>query len=250
MKYANMTLDWGDRPDFRQMLKEMAETGWDGCETRLGADWIGLPERAKAIEASTGCKIFCISTETAPPDPNHWFMNVLKRRIEYAEAIEAESVMFFPPPRPWSRTPTKSEFDNFAEAAEMLAEYGEQHGVTVSLHNHSGQLVETIAETEIILNQTSKLQLCLDCYHTHIFGDDFVETYRKWKDRVHFVHIHDGNGLKLMELGDGIIPVKESLEGIKALGYDGWISTHGGTGDRSPYEKSRVCREYLKSIGF
>ncbi len=250
MKFANMSFDWGERPNTEEMLREIKETGWDGCEVRLTADWMGLPEGVKQLEKKTGCEIFCLSKESAPSDVNHWYMNIIERQIEYADAIGVRNIMFFSPDRPPGRVPTVAEFSRFAEAAEKLAKYAAKYGITVSFHHHSGYLIETITESEIVLNQTEKLQLCLDCYHTHIFGEDFVETYRKWKDRVHFIHVHDGNGLKLKDLGEGIIPVKESLEGIRALGYDGWVATHGGTTDRSPKEKSRICREYLKSIGF
>ena len=250
MKFANMTYDWGDRPDTEQMLREIRETGWEGCETRLTADWMGMPDRVRELVKKTGCEIFCLSRETAPSDVDHWYMNVLQRLIEYADAIGVRNIMFFPSGRPWGRPPTNDELGKFAEAAENLAKYAAKYGITTSFHHHSNYMVETIAESEIVLNQTETLKLCLDCYHTHIFGEDFVEAYRKWKDRVHFVHVHDGNGLKLTDLGEGIVPVKESLEGIRDLGYDGWVVTHGGTTDRSPKEKSRIRRDYLKSIGF
>ena len=158
--------------------------------------------------------------------------------------------MIFPPPRPPWRSPTTSEYNNFAEAAERLAEYGSEFGIALSFHHHTDYLVERIDEAEGILKQTRHLKLCLDSYHTTILGDDFIDAYRSWRDRIHFVHIHDGRGIKLLDLGEGSIPILPVLEELSGSGFDGWVITHGGATDRTPFEKSKICRNHLRALGF
>ncbi len=250
MKFGMITTDWGEHADIRTMLTEIRETGWDGCEMRLTLDWMGCPERMRRLAEETECRIFCLASETPPVDPNHWVVQSIMRLIEYAEAIDVENVMIFPPLRPACRAPTQSEYDRFAEAAEKLAEYGSGLGITVSFHHHVNHLVERISEVEIILEQTRYLKLMLDGFQTTMLGDDFAGTYRKWRDRIHYVHLHDTSGLKLLDLGEGTVPLAQLLGDLKAVEYDGWVVTHGGSTDRSAVEKARVCREYLRSLGY
>ena len=139
MKFANMSSDWGDRPNTEEMLSEIKETGWDGCEIRLTADWMGLFARAKQLVKKTGCQIFCLASETAPSDVDHWYMSTIERRIEYADAIGVGKIMFFPPGRPQERAPTDEEFSRFAEAAEKLSEYAAGYGVYPKVANIASQ---------------------------------------------------------------------------------------------------------------
>jgi len=252
MKFGIMTCDWGEHPDVGQMLRDMKETGWEGCEVRLSLDWMGRPERLKRLSEESGCEIFCLSSPKpiAPHARGDRGVEFNKRRVEYAAAAGVKNVSLFPPFRPRDRRPTASEVDNFAQGAEEVAEYASQFGIAVSFHHHTHQMVETIAEVEVVLRQTSRLKLLLDVYHATVLGDDFLEAFHKLRDRVHFVHIHDGNGLKLLELGDGLIPNAEAVEGLAKAGYDGWVLTHGGDTDQGPVEKSRACREYLRSLGY
>lgn len=252
MKFGIMTCDWGEHPDVEKMLRDMKAAGWAGCEVRLSLDWMGCPDRLKQLSDRTGCELFCLSSpkSIAPHAPGDRGVAFNERRIEYAAAAGVKNVSLFPPFRPRDRCPTRSEIDNFAQGAEELAEYAAQFDIALSFHHHSHQMVENMAEVEVVLGQTSRLKLLLDVYHATILGDDFLDAFHKLRDRVHFVHIHDGNGLKLLELGDGLIPNAQALEGLAKAGYDGWVLTHGGDTDRDPVEKSRACREYLRSLGF
>ena len=249
MKFGMINSEWGEHPDIKQLLTEIRDTGWDGCEMRLTLDWMGCPERMKNIIGETGCEIFCLATELGPPDPNHLAMELIRRRIEYAAAIDVKNVMIFPPARTKGRAPFESEYNKFAEAAEKLAEYALGFGINLSYHHHTDHLIERVREVEVVFEQTNILKLCLDIYHTTILGDDFIKTFKFWKDRIHYIHLHDGNGIKLLDLGEGSLQISPALEALKKSGYEGWVVVHGGTTDRSPIEKSRVCREYLKSIG-
>ena len=249
MKLGMDSSDWGTQPDVRQMFRELQETGWDGCEMRLSLDWMGTPGRMKALLKETGFTISCLATKTSTAHVDDPMTEMIMRRIEYADAIDVRDVMMFPPARPKGRAPTMEEYDRFAEVAEQLAGYAAGFGIAFSFHHHSHGLVEGIREVEIILEQTRQLKLVLDIYHSTIMGDDFVEAFGRLRDRVHYVHVHDGSGIKLLDLGEGTIDIASCLEALKASGYDGWVVGHGGHTDRTPLEKARVCRACLRSMG-
>ncbi|MCP2163913.1 TIM barrel protein [Goodfellowiella coeruleoviolacea] len=124
--------------------------------------------------------------------------------------------------------------------AARVAEVVAGHGVRTVLHPHVGTHVETEAEVERFLADSS-LPLCLDTGHLLVGGTDPVALARRHADRIGHVHLKDvraelaaqvrantvpfaaavARGL-FVPLGDGDVDTGSVIRSVHAAGYRGW----------------------------
>ena len=113
--------------------------------------------------------------------------------------------------------------------------------IVVALHPHVGTLVQSAEQVSRALEELH-VGWCLDTGHLLIGGLDPVEFVRNHAERVVHVHLKDvdaavaarvrAGSQSLLEatrsglfrpLGQGDVDVKAVLDGLTAVGYDGWI---------------------------
>lgn len=113
-------------------------------------------------------------------------------------------------------------------------------GLTQAVHPHVDTLIETADEFQRFLDSCDA-KCCLDTGHLTIGGADVVALAKGNVDRVGLVHVKDIDGdamarkrsgdLDLMAatqaglfppIGDGIVPIAETIEVLEAGGYRGW----------------------------
>ncbi|MFF7245646.1 TIM barrel protein [Embleya sp. NPDC008237] len=126
------------------------------------------------------------------------------------------------------------------DTADEVARIARGYGLRTTLHPHVGTHVETSAEVERFLGD-STLPLCLDTGHLLIGGTDPLDLVRRHPDRIGHVHLKDvhadtaalvrsgaltyaeavGHGL-YRPLGEGDVPVAEIVATLRAAGYRDW----------------------------
>jgi inosose dehydratase len=154
------------------------------------------------------------------------------------------------------------------DTAGRIAEVAAAQGLRTVLHPHVGTHVETAAEVERFLADSS-LALCLDTGHLLIGGTDPVALARRYPDRIGHVHLKDvraaiadvvragrisythavGSGL-YVPLGDGDVDVPALVRTLTAAGYTGWYVLEQDTalsGD-SIAEDDRPRRDVARSL--
>jgi len=53
------------------------------------------------------------------------------------------------------------------------------------------------------------------------------------------------------ELGEGMVPIKEMLDILNAAGFQGWfVSEIDRTTKATPLESAKICRAYMRSLGY
>lgn len=146
-------------------------------------------------------------------------------------------------------------------ATAMVAE-----GVTPMLHAHVGSPVETVGETEFILDRADSNIMLLgpDTGHLSWAGADLVPFLERHKDRVGGVHIKDyrkpvadritaekksyrdaGAAAIWTEPGRGTIDLDAALAAIPA--FDGWFVVEVDIADQPTVEDTaRVAAEWLR----
>ncbi|HHU79001.1 MAG: sugar phosphate isomerase/epimerase family protein [Caldicoprobacterales bacterium] len=144
---------------------------------------------------------------------------------------------------------TRRTMDDFINHANELQPKLAAEGITFGFHNHSREFLTTeegyIPFLELV--EKTDLKLELDTYWAYAAGEDPVELMEKYKERIHFIHIKDGdakgNG---RPLGMGTAPVKAVYE--KALELNFPMVVESETLDPSGIAEAKICFEYLKKL--
>jgi inosose dehydratase len=113
-----------------------------------------------------------------------------------------------------------------------VAEIARDHGLRPLLHPHAGSYVEFRDEIEPLLDL---VELCLDTGHLAYAGLDPVEAYRRWAERIPYLHLKDVDPRRragdfwasvragvFRPVGDGCVDFPELVRALDAHGYDGW----------------------------
>jgi inosose dehydratase len=269
IRIANAPCSWGvienvagETRGYRQVLDEMAETGYDGTE--LG-DWGFMPTDPQLLRDELDARGLALVASFATP----WLHDPARHREGGDDAVRIGRLLaavggpetlvvlgndpYGDPVRGRNAgriTPEMGLDEDgwraFAAAAADLAQrVRDEAGVRTVVHQHLGTLVETGSELRRLLDLTPPdlLGVCLDTGHwTFGAGEDPADAVRELGDRVWHVHFKDadpvvmaesrregwhglestGHGV-FCELGRGCIDFARVLEALRAVGYDGWI---------------------------
>ena len=111
-------------------------------------------------------------------------------------------------------------------ARRLAGPLGRAHelGVVVALETHDafssarlvGELLDRLGDPAFAA--------VWDLHHPHRTGESPEEVLAALGSRIALVHVKDARaGGELVPLGDGDVPVRESLALLAAAGYDGWL---------------------------
>lgn len=293
-KVGNAPCSWGvefaddpRNPDWRQVLRECAEAGYEGIE--LGP--VGyLPEdpaaQAEAL-GEHGLSLIGGVVFRAFHDPAQWddVLDGARRTCQALAAHGARHLVLIDSiserragtaGRPAEAEQLSPEdWRGFVQRFETIARLGtEEHGLTVSLHPHAGGFMDFEAEVERILQEIDGdlLKLCVDTGHCVYAGFDPIAFMRRHAARVAYVHFKTtdaavrerviaervgfyeacAQGL-FCRLGDGEIDFTAVRSLLIDIGYDGWCTVEQDCdpeGPTSPIADAAANRQFLRSVGF
>ena len=269
IRIANAPCSWGvienvegETGGYRQVLDEMAETGYTGTE--LG-DWGFMPTDPGALRAELDARGLALLASFSTP----WLQDPARHEQGEEDAVRIGRLLaaaggpdtmivvgndpYGDPVRGRNAgriTPAMglddAGWDVYAAAANRLARrVRDEAGVRTVVHQHLGTLIETGAEVRRFLEMTDPdlFGVCLDTGHwTFGTGESPVDAVRELGDRIWHVHFKDadpavmaesrrqewdgltstGHGV-FCELGKGSVDFPGVLAALTGIGYDGWI---------------------------
>jgi inosose dehydratase len=224
------------------------------------------------------------------PDQLRDAMSGLEELLDIFDAVGADE---HPPPRPTladagspqrAALPGRAAIDpsvgfddaawaRFAEGVRHVVARCRERGYEPTFHHHTATYIEAQWEIERMLELTD-VGLCLDTGHLLLGRGDPVTAVREWGSRINQVHIKDAR-LDVLEaivaeaapveaiwrrrafcrLGEGDVDIDGVLEGLKALGYKGWLVVEQDIipDPSEPLDQAateqRANREYLRQRG-
>jgi inosose dehydratase len=145
------------------------------------------------------------------------------------------------------------------------------NGLIPALHPHVDCYIQTEEQIERVLANTDAT-LCLDTGHHVYGGGDPVTFFKKYADRIPYLHIKEcdmeikhrmdtnrwsfatavAEGI-MCEPGKGSIDFRELFDFLKSIDYDGWVvveqDLYPVKSFDEPFPIAKRTREYLKSAG-
>jgi sugar phosphate isomerase/epimerase len=120
------------------------------------------------------------------------------------------------------------ELDSIARRLEPALARAEELGVTIVLETHDA-FASAVRVGELLQRVGSPWLAALwDLHHPYRVGEAPADVLRALGQRIYLVHVKDarrrGDGWELVPLGEGDVPVRESLAALDAAGYDGWLT--------------------------
>ncbi len=156
---------------------------------------------------------------------------------------------------------TEREYQAVGASLNELARRIKRFGVNLSYHPHLDTMVETREQLDKLAAATDPtlVGFCMDPAHLVVRGEDIVQIYRDYVDRIWYTHFKDvtkGNHTKLVgparydtfaELGKGQVNFPALTKILLDHGYEGWITIEL---DRSPTPKESAMRnkQYMTDV--
>jgi inosose dehydratase len=270
IQVANAPCSWGilefesktASPGYRQVLDEIAESGYDGTE--LG-DWGFMPTDPAALGDELHRRRLemlgaFVTTRLADPASFDESIRTAVKTARLLAAVDEGSTAFIvlsdePTADPIrARTagrvdPSSSlsgrQWDDAAGGVERLARaVRDETGLRTVFHHHCAAHVETPAEIDALMQRTNPalVGLCFDSGHVTYGGGSAVDLLSRYRDRIWHVHFKDCDAAIVerarreqwdyqtalrhgvfCELGRGSVDFPALLEALRSSDYDGWI---------------------------
>lgn len=195
------------------------ETGFRNVETRFVEGKAARAELAKRRLAFLGCHIFLLeydqATSLAPAE-------LVERVITGAAALGAERVIL-------SGASVGQDRAAQQRKAVALKRYGDlcrKAGMRgVAYHNHDREFVDGAGEIEALLADTAggAVQLVMDAGHAWLARADVPAFFTKHAARMDGMHLRDFRDREQVPLGQGVFPLVELAQAIRAKKWAGWV---------------------------
>ncbi len=238
MKLAFSTLgcpDWS----LDEVIAATRQYGYDGVELRLLDGEIITPElsqsereRVRAAFAEAGLPICCLdsSIRVATGADPEGVAAELRAFLDLAAALDAPMIRVFGGDWPDGAT----EEQVFAATAALLnsvAPDAERLGVAIVLETHD-TLASSRTVAEILRRVPSRSVGALwDTHHPYRMGESPDQVIDALGEHILHFHVKDARrneaartGWDLLLLGEGEVPVRDSLTTLLRRGYTGWVA--------------------------
>lgn len=262
--------------DFSRMrlAKEMGFEGIEYAEIHP-AEGVDKIEHARQLRALSDELSFPITNYAIGAD----FINRdvdkeierLKGEIDIAEILGVKTMRHDASGGPEGERFALTGFEKYlpvlAEGCRAVTEYAETKGIKTSVENH-GYYCQQSDRVEALMKAVDHKNfgwlvdignfLCADDtpidavktgakYAVYVHAKDFYYVPKSEPQPEGYFDTRDGNHICGSVLGDGIVPVKECIEAIKAAGYDGWVTVEY-EGKESPLTGVKKGLEFLKKV--
>lgn len=271
----------GGEITFEQMVSEAALAGFVGTEVggKFPTDPTELKHKldVRGLQiASQWCSTFLCST---PYEENE---KEFIKTLDFLEKMGASRInvceltrnLFADPDSMFGdRKPiaTDEEWEKLCTGLNKLGKIAVERGFKMCFHHHMATVVQTIAETRRLMENTDPkyVFLCFDTGHFTFSQEDAVAAAKEFAPRAGHVHLkdirkdmmeqayQDGFGFRESVLkgcftvpGDGFVDFKGVLDVFDEAGYEGWmiVEAEQDPAKANPYEYACNARAYIRKL--
>jgi sugar phosphate isomerase/epimerase len=152
---------------------------------------------------------------------------------ELAAAVELASDWGAPTVRVFggaldAESPEAEALNDIARRLEPALGRAEELEVTIALETHDAFSSAALVGELLQRVGNPSFAALWDFHHPYRMGESPEDVLRALGTRIHLVHVKDArrrdDGWELVPLGEGEVPVRESLAALHVAGYDGWLT--------------------------
>lgn len=194
----------------------------------------------------TGLKVHCFNSTVSFLRKERTIRNILKRDMTIAAGLGATLFMIVPynlflDCRKAKRLGRTAVLERMIKGFRLAVEMGKTYGLAVCFETTPEESIHLSGaeDCRYILEQVPELGLVFDTANMLPHGDDPLASYEALKDRIVHVHLKDvalvnekpsmfepevaadGRLMRATVFGNGVIPVKEIYDRMRADGYTG-----------------------------
>lgn len=268
----------GGENTFEQCIREMALAGFTGCE--VGNKY---PRDPKVLQEALDLRGMRIASK--------WFSSFLVTKpyeevetefiaeLNYLKGLGADRINVSEQSYSVQGKEELSIFDNkvhftdeewerLCQGLNKLGKAALDRGFKLCFHHHMGTGVQTIAETERMLESTDPdyVFLCYDTGHFAFSGEDPLYILKKYPQRIGHVHLKDlrADVAKKATLekwsflksvregsftvpGDGDVDFDAVFEQLEKSGYEGWflVEAEQDPAKANPFKYAKMARSFI-----
>jgi len=240
--------------DPEKVLRQVAGIGYDGVEGLVADSPAEMIELA-SLAARYGLHIVNFGGPT--PEATARYNAVLGNRAVEIPACSRSAY--------GSRDVTPADFGRAADDLKGYIELAYTFNLKPYHHAHVGTMIETREDAGMLLERTPGLYLLFDTGHLLAAGSDPLAVLQAYASRIAHVHLKDfyaeskpydhtekdfWQNNRFAELGAGNTGLNAMaiLEGLRNVGYDGWISVELDHPRYEPHISMKMCFDYLESL--
>lgn len=268
----------GGENTFEQCISEMALAGFTGCEVgnKYPKDTKVLKEALDLRGMRIASKWFSSFLATKPyEETEQEFIKELTYlaamgadRINVSEQSHSvqgkEDLSIFD----YKVHFTEEEWKKLCDGLNRLGKVAKDRGFKLCFHHHMGTGVQTIEETEYMLDNTDKdlVYLCYDTGHFTFSGEDPLYILKKYPDRIKHVHLKDVRADVLKKAtegrwsflkavregtftvpGDGCVDFDSVFAALDEMNYEGWllVEAEQDPAKANPFRYAKMARKYI-----
>lgn len=231
---------------FDEIIHNARQWGFAGVEFRgIGAtvDLEQVPEFSPARIAETrqrlqdaGVQPTCLSSSVfvlssvCDEVDRRQAIATAEHYIDMAKGVGAPFVRLFGGEFPATMLPAEAT-DKASDMLRRIGDFAQQRGVTVLVETHDA-LTDTVSLSGLLQwTNHPAVQALWDLDNTYRqAGETPTQTMRHLGDRIRYMHIKDSvvntkdESSTLVPVGDGDVPIRETLHALKESGYDGFLT--------------------------
>lgn len=268
----------GGENTFEQCVSEMALAGFTGCEVgnKYPKDTAVLKEALDLRGMRIASKWFSSFLATKPFEETE---KEFVKELDYLAAMGADRINVSEQSYSVQGKEELSIFDykvhftdeewaKMCDGMNRLGKIAKDRGFKLCFHHHMGTGVQTIEETERLLDNTDKdlVFLCYDTGHFTFSGEDPLTILKKYPERIGHVHLKDVRPDVLKQAtegrwsflkavregtftvpGDGCVDFDSVFAALDEMNYEGWllVEAEQDPAKANPFKYAKMARAYI-----
>ena len=227
--------------DLPKVLEAINEMGYRGVEFAGYYGWEDNPKELRKLLDDSGLK--CCGTHTALDTLQG---DALKSTVELNSILGNPFLIV-----PSLRAESENDWKELAKTFNEIAAKASDMSMRVGYHAHAGDFKSLGDSTpwEIFFDNTDQEVLMqIDIGNCLAGGGDPLKMLKKYAGRSATVHLKEHGGPEGAVIGKGVVPWKEVLETVEAVGRTDWYIVEHETGTES-MESIKGCLEGLRKMG-
>lgn len=234
-------------------LTHIAQVGWDGFEwsSRTLADHFGSAASCRDRLQDLGVSLSGIYHPCgfgSDREIADWTERA-KRALEFGGTVGADVLMI--DGGSVDLPATAASIRRVADAAGRVARMARAAGMVCTWHQHWNTLFQYPDEFHALMDATdpADLKCTLDTAHLTLGGFDVPATFRRYAERLCYVHLKDlAADRRFADLGAGVVNLSEAARILRETGFSGWIVNDLDYTDNDAFESSERNLGFLRGL--